>query len=149
MPLWVPLIGLVIALGLAVYAGVKVAPTLMGMVLPPEPPLPADQVKLVEQKNLMPGSDEWMYTSEMTGCEVARYVDQRAGGCYFLDNSGCDPNRGSVIVPGQLYRVAMCYPVQKVGEYSVRWTIMVTTGYQAPDPKTSIRVWRDVTNLDK
>ena len=149
LPLWVPLAGLLIALVLAVYVAVKVAPTLVGMVLPPEPPMPADQVTLVSQKNVQPGADEWLYTSNLTGCQLARYVDERVGGCFFFGDSGCDPNRQSAINPGVAYRVATCTPVQKVGEYSVRWTITISAGNQPPDPPTAVSVWRDVTNLDK
>jgi uncharacterized protein YneF (UPF0154 family) len=149
MPVWVPLLGLLVALLLAIYVGIKVAPTLVGMVLPPEPPIPADQVTLVEQKNLGPGSDEWLYTSDLTGCEVARYVDERVGDCFFFGNSGCDPNRQAAINPNSSYRVAECNPVQKVGEYSVRWSITISANMPAPQPPTAIRIWRDVTNLEQ
>jgi hypothetical protein len=147
MPVWVPVLGVLVALVLAIFVGVRVAPTLVGMVLPPEPPMPANQVTLVKQTNIAAGSDEWLYTSDMTGCELARYIDQRVGDCFFFGDSGCDPNRQAAITPGVAYRVAQCNPVQKVGEYSVRWTITISTGIQPPEPQTAARVFRDVTNL--
>jgi hypothetical protein len=147
LPLWVPFIGLVGALAFAVYIGVQVAPTLMGLVLPPEPPVPTDNVQLLEQSSRGPGSDEWQYTSNLTGCEMAAYIDKRVGGCYYLGNSGCDPKRMVAREPDATYRVAICTPVQQAGQSSVRWHITILTGYPAPQPRTRLLVWRDVTNL--
>lgn len=157
LPIWMPLAALVFALGLAIFAGIRIAPTVLGLVLPPSPPLPLDQMTLIEQKSLSAASYEWSYSTALSGCEVARYVDERLGKegqketpCFYEVTSGCSTTLNSPGPEGAMnYRVAQCYAVEGTGQSRVRWSLLITSGYSNPAAQTRVRVFRDATNMQE
>jgi hypothetical protein len=152
-----PLVALVLALGLAIYIGARIAPTLLGLVLPPGPPLPMDQVTLLEEKAVSPATHEWNFSSGLRGCEVANYVDQRLSRpgqketpCFYEVSSGCSPDMTMPDVEGNnSYIVARCYGVQESGQSRVRWSLTITSGHSPAAAQTKIRVFRDATNMQE
>jgi hypothetical protein len=157
LPVWMPLAALVFAIGLAIFAGIRIAPTVLGLVLPPSPPLPLDQMTLIEEKRLSAASYEWSYSTPLSGCEVARYVDERMSRegqtetpCFYEVTSGCSTTLNSPGPEGAVnYRVAQCYGVQGSGQSRVRWSLIITSGYSTPAAQTRVRVFRDATNMQE
>ncbi|MBX3063830.1 MAG: hypothetical protein KF726_12690 [Anaerolineae bacterium] len=147
LPIWMPLAGMVVAFAFLVYAGTQIFPTLLGLVFPPEPPVPPDNATMISHNQIGPGADEWQYSSALTGCEIAKYVQDRVGGCIYDPSSQCTPD---TMMPGPTegtaYPVAKCVAIQGSGVASYRWLIQITTGHTPTDAKTRMRIYREATN---
>lgn len=145
LPLWMPFLGLLVAFVFAIVAGVLVCPTLSGLALPPDPPLPPVTTTLVTHENKGSGLDEWLYSTNASGCQVAKYYQDRIGDCNYDPNSGCSSNGNGTIDPGFSYQVATCRGSQPIGTYKVFWTVYIGTNYK-PGPLTQFRVIRELGN---
>lgn len=146
LPLWMPLLGLLIAFVFAVVAGIMICPTLSALALPPDPPLPpAIKTTLAKQENKGSGLDEYLYTTDSPGCDVARFYDDRLGDCSYDPDSGCKVPSHLPLDPGYSYQVAVCRGSQPIGVYHVFWTVYIGTNYK-PGPFTQFRVIREIGN---
>src|SRR4051794_2527483 len=97
LPLWIPLLGLGAALLFAIFVAARIIPTLAALVLPPDPPLPNVAATQVSHESKGVGLDEWVYATEATGCDVAKYYLTRIGNCSYDPDSGCErPSRAPV-----------------------------------------------------
>ncbi len=148
VPLWMPLLGLLIALCFAVVVGARVFPTLGALLFPPEPPLPtAGEVRLLltEPKGL--GKDEWLYGTDLNACEVMRYYADRIGGCLYDPSVDCNigVGMGMDVSVGVPIPVGLCSGKQTIGAYSVTWSVQVATNYVV-DGQTHFRITREVSN---
>ncbi len=147
LPLWMPLAGLVVAFAFAVFVGIRVCPTLSGVVLPPSAPVPATgtvTMLLHEQKGT--GLDEWLYGSDQRGCEVARFYQERLKDCTYDPDSNCGSPAGTQpLQPGTGQLVVQCSGTDTFGAYKVLWTVYVSTGY-AQGGQTHFRVIREVAS---
>lgn len=144
LPLWMPLLGLAVALVITMYIALRILPTLTGLILPPDPPVPPVATTAVTHESKGVGLDEWLYATDATGCEVARYYQNRVGGCSYDPDSGCQtPSRN---LPGSILsaqHIVTCQGGQSQGAYSVSWTIYVSSGY-SEGGQTRFRVIREV-----
>jgi len=95
LPLWMPLLGLLVALCFTVFVGVRVFPTLGALLFPPQPPLPTSgevRLLLTESKGL--GKDEWLYGTDLNACEVMRYYADLLGDCKYDPAVNCSVGTG-------------------------------------------------------
>ncbi len=145
LPLWIPLLCLAVALTLAVLVAVRILPTLTGLILPPDPPLPPVAATAVVHESKGVGLDEWVYATDATGCEVARFYQNQVGGCSYDPDSGCQaPSRN---LPGSIVssqHIVKCQGSQSSGQYRVSWIVYVSSGY-TEGGQTRFRVIREVT----
>jgi hypothetical protein len=146
VPLWMPLVGLLVAFIFAIVVGVQICPTLSAIVLPPDPPLPPGGASMLKHEAKGTGHDEWIYGTNATGCEVARYYETLLGACTYDPDSGCGsgqsrpaPNTGSA------QHIAQCYGNLSVGAQVFSWTVYVSTGF-ADGNRTHFRTIRVVGN---
>jgi hypothetical protein len=145
LPLWMPLVGLIIALLFAIFVGVRVVPTLSGVVLPPDPPLPAGAVSMLSHEGKGVGLDEWLYGTTRSGCQVARYYEQRFGYCLFDPDSNCERGGVPPMQAGSSSFIARCDGKDTFGAYQATWTVYISSGY-AEQGQTHFRVIREVGN---
>jgi hypothetical protein len=146
LPVWIPLLALVAAFVVAMLVAIRICPTLTALVIPPDPPLPpvATTLKLHETKVV--GVDEWVYSTDAEGCEVAQFYVARVGNCVYDPDSGCNgPSRAPGGNPISPLHVVRCQGNQSFGLYRVDWTVYVTTGIPEGG-RTSLRVIRTVAN---
>ena len=146
LPLWMPLLGLVIAFLFALFVGARICPTLSAVVQPPDPPLPPGDSRLVLHESKGAGSDEWLYATTVSGCVVAKYYETHLGECTFDPDASCSVGTSQrQPVPGSSSHVAQCYGKQSVGAYQVLWTVYISTNY--PEKETThFRVFREAGN---
>lgn len=147
LPLWIPLLGLLVAFLIALFVGVQIVPTLSAVIAPPNPPLPTTgtmTVLLREQKGA--GLDEFLYGTDQKGCDVARFYESRLGDCTYDPDSACQTPGGTrPIQPGLGQLVAQCTGTDSIGAYRLRWTVYISTGY-TQGGQTHFRVVREVGN---
>ncbi len=142
-----PLLGLLVVFGFALFVGVRICPTLSGVVLPPDPPLPPGPVTLRTHESKAVGEDEWLYATTLSGCDVARYYEQRLGDCTYDPDAACrlpGVDRPP-LSPGEGTNVAQCYGKQAVGAYQVQWTVYISNNNPGRE-STVFRVYREAGN---
>jgi hypothetical protein len=146
LPLWMPLLGLVIAFLFALFVGARICPTLSAVVQPPDPPLPPGDSRLLLHESKGAGSDEWLYATTVSGCVVAKYYETRLGECTYDPDASCSAgSSGQQPIPGSSSYVAQCHGKQAVGAYQVLWTVYISTNY--PEKETThFRVFREAGN---
>jgi hypothetical protein len=145
LPAWVPLIGLFIAFGMALFIGARICPVLSALVIPPNPRLPTGMINQVEHIQKGSGLDEFVYSIDQTGCEIAAFYEDWLHDCVYDPDISCG-SKGSehrFITPNQSYHVATCTGSQSIGVFSMNWTVYVASGY-SNGPKTFFRVVREV-----
>ncbi|PJF35886.1 MAG: hypothetical protein CUN49_08265 [Candidatus Thermofonsia Clade 1 bacterium] len=148
VPLWMPLLGLLIALCFTVVVGVRLFPTLGAMLFPPAPPLPTSgEVRLMWTENKGLGKDEWLYATDLNACEVMRYYADVLGDCKYDPSVNCNVGTGVGVAVGRgvPIPVGLCMGKQVIGAYSVTWAVQVATNY-ATAGQTQFRVTREVSN---
>ena len=140
-------VGLLVALIAAVFIGTQIIPTLSGLVLPPEPRLPAGNVTQLKHEPKGTGLDEWVYGTDLSGCEVSKFYEDWLKDCRYDPNVVCKNGKqeASVVPPNQSYSIVQCTGFQSVGTYKLAWTVYVATGYGAPN-NTVFRLVREVSN---
>ncbi|MCS6870241.1 MAG: hypothetical protein RML95_04715 [Anaerolineae bacterium] len=148
VPLWMPLVGLAVALCFTVVVGARVFPTLGALLFPPQPPLPTNgevRLLLTEAKGL--GKDEWLYGTDLNACEVMRYYKDVLGSCQYDPAVNCNIGTGVGIAveSGVPIPVGLCTGKQVIGAYSVTWAVQVATNY-VKDGQTRFRITREVSN---
>jgi hypothetical protein len=144
LPIWMPLVGLALALILAIYMGVRIIPTLSGVVLPPDPPLPTGgTMAMIKHEGKGVGLDEWLYGTNLHGCQVAQYYKQRFAECIFDPDSNCQNGGTLPMQPGVSAFIARCGGKDTFGAYQLTWTVYISTGY-AEQGRTHFRVIREV-----
>ena len=145
LPMWMPLLGLLIAFAFALFVGARICPTLSGIVLPPSPPLPSGATTLLAHEAKGVGLDEWLYGSEEEGCAIAQYYEKRFGACIYDPDASCQRGGAPPIQPGVGTHIAQCTGSDTFGAYQVSWTVYISSGY-AEQGKTHFRVIREVGN---
>jgi hypothetical protein len=145
LPMWMPLLGLLIAFAFALFVGARICPTLSGIVLPPSPPLPSGGATLLKHEGKGVGLDEWLYGTDQTGCAVAQYYERRFGACIYDPDASCQRGGAAPLQPGVGMHVAQCTGSDTFGAYQVTWTVYISSGY-AEQGKTHFRVFREVGN---
>ncbi len=148
VPLWMPLLGMLVALCFAVLVGARVFPTLGALLFPPQPPLPTSgevRLLLTESKGL--GKDEWLYGTDLNACEVMRYYADVLGDCKYDSSVNCKVGTGigMDVASGVPIPVGLCMGKQVIGAYSVTWAVQVATNY-VKDGQTHFRITREVSN---
>lgn len=145
LPVWVPLVGLLIAFVFAIVVGVQICPTLSAIVLPPDPPMPSGGASLLTHEAKGTGLDEWTYGTNTAGCDVARYYETRLGACTYDPDSACGRQSKPPINTGSTQHIAQCYGNQTVGAHVLSWTVYISSGFTDGN-RTHFRVIREVGN---
>ena len=147
LPLWVPLLGLLIAFGGALFIGARICPVLSAIILPPDPRLPAGTVKQLDHAKKGIGLDEFLYGTNLTGCQVALFYQDWLHDCTFDPDVSCGKGtqERSFVAPKEGYHVATCTGTQPIGIFNLKWTAYVSSGYPTGD-KTVFRLVREVGN---
>lgn len=146
LPLWVPFAGLLAAFALAVFIGARICPTMIGLVFPPEPPLPAGEIRIKEQFSLGAGKDEWLYSTAIEPCTVLQYYKDRLGSCQLDPETFCEmPGFGTAPRDGSSFPIATCQGVTTTGGVNTYWTVRIGGGYTPPEI-TRFRLTRETGN---
>lgn len=146
LPLWMPLLGLLIAFIFAVIVGIRICPTLTALVYPPELSLPAGDIVVLKQESKGNGQDEKLYGTKLDGCRIAQYYKGILRDCFYDINNPCGGN--GVSSGSSSYPVATCRGPQATGDYRVYWTVIIDSGYPDKQYPTKFRVIREVTNTN-
>lgn len=122
VPLWLPLLALLIAFAFAALVATRVLASLSGLVSPPEPVLPAAAVlKSTESKDTL---TTWLYETKTPACTVAELYEKQFGKCNYAPTSGCG---GGGTTPDMALHIANCAGEQKIGQYRVFWEANIST----------------------
>ena len=142
-----PLLGLLVAFLVAFFVGIRICPTISALVLPPEPRLPNGRVTQLKHENKGTGLDEYVYGTNIGGCEVALFYQNWLQDCTYDPDVHCaNGKETSRIVPeNSAYHVVQCMGRQSVGVYTLAWTVYVSTGY-GKENDTVFRLVREVSN---
>lgn len=148
VPLWMPLVGMAVALCFALVVGARVFPTLGALLFPPQPPLPTvGEVRLLQTEAKGMGKDEWLYGTDLNACEVMRYYKDILGDCKYDPSVDCNVGTGIGVgvARGVPIPVGLCMGKQIIGAYSVTWAVQVATNY-VENGQTRLRITREVSN---
>ena len=144
IPLWLPLVALIVAFVFAAYIAVTISGTLASLISPPQPVLPQDAVLQSQGSDSV--GDWWVYRSATNGCAVAKIYKDALGNCIYNPSSGCGTDSGAMAVPGA-NSVAECSGGKTTGSYHVMWRVYVSAEYNINDPThplTTFRIYRDI-----
>jgi hypothetical protein len=147
LPLWMTLVGLLVAFGIAVAVGARVVPVLSALILPPDPQLPSGKVTLSQHTNKDTGYDEWLYSTPTDSCTVALFYQQWLSNCDYDPDVSCQSGKESRKVlpsdPTSSSHIATCTGLQTIGSFKITWTAYITevpTGTE----RTFFRVIREI-----
>jgi hypothetical protein len=146
LPLWMPILGLTLAFIVAIFAGTQICPVLSALVLPPDPRLPPGTVRQTDHVQKGMGLDEWVYATNLSGCNVALFYQDWLKNCTYDPDVSCTKGKENDRVAKQGdYHVVQCVGQQAVGAFHLNWTAYVATGYPGNE-KTIFRLVREVSN---
>lgn len=131
----------VLAVGLALYIGSQVIGVLFSIVMPPQPPRPAD-VEQIEHTSASYGVDEWIYAVNQDACAVAAYYQAQGASCSIAPEicSGESMSRDAYTV-GE--NVAQCSGEMKFSIFAMKWNAVIAAGYREGLP-TRFRLSREI-----
>lgn len=137
VPLWVVLLTMLIALGLAALILSRVARPLSALLFPPEAPVPPE-VEMVEHQKPERGAEYWVYRTQRSGQEVAAFYESEGATCRYspVPDYVTNPSLGW----GGPYNVAQCQGSHKVAGLGVSWEVIIHTGYAAEVGPTMFRL---------
>lgn len=144
-PSWLVVVIGVAALILAALVISQVASPLAGLISPADPPFFAPAT-LVEHRNPQYGVDEWVFASELSGCEVYAWYEARATYCRPDPLNSCEDAQSSPLQSGT-YSVGYCQGHVPFGEFTSDWEIYISDGYNGPDGRTRYLIAREVNWL--
>lgn len=140
VPLWLPLLAMLIALLFAAFIATRICPTLSALVSPPEPVLPAGAV--LQSHESKGTEDSWLYKTTLRGCEVAKFYETAFGACIYDPSSGCtDGSSGTA--DNVASQIAECSGRQAISQYHIAWRVYVSSTGEAGGG-TTFRVYREV-----
>jgi hypothetical protein len=130
------------ALVLAVLVIVRVASPLAALLFPAEPPFFAP-ASLIEHRTPYASVDEWLYASDVSGCEIYDWYYERATSCTPSMASSCD---GSGFLPSQdgSYSVGYCYGRELFGDFAADWEIYISDGYNDAAGRARFLIAREI-----
>jgi hypothetical protein len=137
VPLWLPLLASIIALGFAAFIAIRICPTLSGLVAPPDPVLPPGAV--LQSRESKGTEDQWVYTTTMKACEVARFYEKAWGKCVYDPGSGCNGKAPSINAPS--LAIARCEGNQSISQFNVYWWTTIAGNTDAQG-STIFRIYR-------
>ncbi len=144
--MWIPVVGLLVAFVFAIFVGARICPTLSGVVLPPDPPLPSGaNITLLTRESKGVGLDEFLYGTDVHGCQIAQYYKTRLANCIYDPDSNCTSGGVPPLQAGVANFIAQCTGADSFGAYRLTWTVYISTGY-AEQGRTHFRVIREVGN---
>ncbi len=142
IPLWVALAGMVVALILAIVIMANVLRPLVNLIFPttPEPPLPDNITLLETNENPRTSTGEWLYATEMDGCDLMNFYLKEGGTCN-LSPFTCLGERDA---NGRFPRdkgesIGVCRGESKDIMNSYSWEVLIGSGYA--DHYTKFRVY--------
>lgn len=143
VPVKVIVMGL-IAIVFAIVTGSQVIGVLYAIFFPPAAPLP-DKVTLVSHTSKDYGTDDWLYTSSQTACDVVRFYESKEAECrvapvWCADETSQITSDGSS-TGGQ--NVARCIGTQNFSIFALRWEVVIATG-SSKDQLTQFRLNREI-----
>ncbi len=138
VPLWLPLLAGVIALGFAVFIAIRICPTLSAIVAPPDPVLPPDSV--LQSRESKGTEDNWLYYTTTPACKVAEFYAKAWGGqCVYDPGSGC--TNTAPRLSGQSTTIARCEGRQKISQFDIYWWTTISAGIDEKNT-TAFKVYR-------
>jgi len=146
VPMWVPLVALIIAVLFAALVLLRIGGTLSALVARPQPVLPPGAV--LQSTGSDSVGDWWIYQTDMPACQVAKFYKDTLGTCVFNPASGCqsDGSTGPQFdVPGG-QQIAECSGRQVIGAYSAMWRSYISIVFDPKTPDQSptlFRIYRD------
>jgi len=152
VPMWMPLLALLLVLILAILLGARIFPTLSALILPAQPRLPVGKMTELQRESKGTGLDEWLYGTDLPGCAVAEFYKKLLTTCVYDPSVVCREGQEKVttVETGEPYTVAQCNGVLAVGEHREQWTVYIATNYikrgNTPDKNTVFRLIREVAN---
>ncbi len=106
----------------------------------PEIPVPNDVRLLSEQEDTSYARHEWLYTTDQSGCEVARfYLDQGATCRFqpFVCNEAFEQNDLSEV---NFFNVATCTRSETDNVTGSSWQVLISSGHRE-DGRTRFRIY--------
>lgn len=144
-PPWVVLALGVAAVAFAALVIVLVASPLAGLISPADPPFFAPATML-EHRNPQYGVDEWLYATNLSGCEVYLWYKAQATSCRPSAASACVEGQSSPL-QSETYSVGYCQGHVPFGEFTSDWEIYISDGYNGSDGRTRYLLAREVNWL--
>jgi hypothetical protein len=138
VPLFLPILVGLIAIGFAVFIAIRICPTLSALVAPPDPVLPPGTV--LQSRETKGTQDEWLYTSTTPACQVAEFYEKNWNGqCVYDPGSGCSGTTPRLTE--QAVTIARCEGRQSISQFNIYWW---TTISASNDEKftTTFRIFR-------
>jgi hypothetical protein len=146
-PVWQILLVMVFTVACLIVTGVRLVPTLIPMIFPPDSPLPPGVVNNpISKENKGYGLDEFVYATNISPCTAAQYYANRLGDCTFSAGTSCEG--GGMDNSGRVFVVGRCMHEDTIGEYRVTWTAYVAGGYTT-DGQTRIRIVREISGSEQ
>ena len=144
VPLWLPLIALMVALAIGVFIAVRILPTLSALVSPPDPVLPPGSV--LQSKGSDSLGNWWLYQTTTPGCTTAKFYKDALGACLYNPSSGCTPDGGGALAVPGVNEVAECSGHQSIGQYGLMWRVYISANYDPNNASATgaiFRIYRD------
>ena len=145
-----PWLVLAIGVGAVVVAAIliaRVASPLAGLISPADPPF-FQPATLVEHRNPEYGVDEWLYATDLSGCDVYAWYEAQADSCRPAPINRCQEAQSSPLQSGT-YSVGYCQGHVSFGEFTSDWEIYISGGYNEPDGNTRYLIAREVDWLPR
>jgi hypothetical protein len=140
VPLWLPLLISLLAIGIAAFVATRICPTLSAIVSPPDPILPAGAV--LESRESKGTEDQWLYTTKVDACEVAKLYQDAWGACVFDPSAGCNGTAPRLPID-QPFTIARCAGKQQIAQFNIQWSGVITRNGDGQGT-TYFRVYREV-----
>ncbi len=135
IPLWLA----IIAAGAVVIAAILIISRIVGplaaLLSPAEPPFFAPAT-LLEHREQGYGAGEWLYATQVSGCDVYDWYSERATLCTLSPLVDCRPNSSGLPPLEGAYSVGYCQGSVTFGEFSLDWDIFIHDGYNGSDGRT-------------
>lgn len=128
-----------VAVLLAVFIATQVLGVLFAIVFPPNPPLP-ENVAVITHSSDAYGVDDWLYGTDLSGCEVLYFYQAAADSCRIAPMT-CSVGT-SLDVRGE-QTVGRCTGTLDFSLFAMRWNVTIGTGY-SEDGVTRIRLTREI-----
>ncbi|NDJ86426.1 MAG: hypothetical protein GYB66_11100 [Chloroflexi bacterium] len=134
IPIWVLVVGMIFALVLAGFVVLQVVEPLADLLLDSgsDVPVPDGASLERERDDVGSASKEWLYATEQTGCDVAKFYADQGANCTFAPYACGLENEQTAY--DSMFHVATCIKSEKnsVGGYS--WRVDISSGFQTGKP---------------
>jgi len=139
VPLWVGLLGMVAALGVAALILSRVSGPLYGLVFRSGVPVPDGAVE-IEHVRPDKGTAYRIYRTEQAGRQVAAFYEAAGGTCVY-SVAPANPDLADSAQPDQARSVARCRGRPDNAARGSGWEVFIAEGYDPDEGPTIFRVY--------